>query len=122
VLIVGGLTGSGGNVVVSSAELYNPATGTFTVTGSLTTARFVHTATLLSNGQVLIAGGQATLNGNSLSSAELYNPTTGTFKSTGNMTTARDDHTATLLPNRQVLITGGWGSGSALASAELYSP
>ena len=67
VLIVGGVSPS--NASLASAELYDPATGTFVATGSLTTARTVYTATLLNNGMVLIAGGA---NGSDLASAELY--------------------------------------------------
>jgi len=118
VLVVGGNGSSG---VLSSAELYNPATGTWTATGSLTTARVNHTATLLPSGQVLVAGG----NGSSgvLSSAELYNPTTGTWTATGSLTTARFYHTATLLPNGKVLVAAGSPDGfNITSSAELYNP
>src|SRR5439155_13455781 len=80
-------------------------TSPFTLTGSMADARFLHTATLLSNGMVLIAGGCGT--SGLLASAELYNPATGTFSDTGSMTTARCEHTATLLANGLILITGG---------------
>jgi N-acetylneuraminic acid mutarotase len=116
ILVVGGL-GSGG--ILSSAELYNPTTGTWTPTGSLNTARFNHTATLLPNGQVLVAGGQG--NSSSPTSAELYNPATGLWTATGSLNIARQSHTATLLPNGQVLVAGGAYS-SYLNSAELYNP
>src|SRR5579863_2131687 len=97
-------------------------TETFIPTGSLTTARYRATATLLSNGKVLVAGGlDAT--GSAQASAELYDPAAGTFTATCSMTTARAQHTATLLPNGNVLIAGGAGPTElALQSAELYDP
>ena len=109
--------------VVASAELYNPATGNFTATGSMTGPREFHSATLLNNGQVLIAGGVDN-NLDVLASAELYDPATGTFTATGNMTTSRQYQTATLLNNGQVLIAAGAPDefGDVLASAELYDP
>jgi hypothetical protein len=97
-------------------------TAGFVLTGSLNTARENHTATLLNNGTVLVAGGY---NGSSgvLASAELYNPATGTFTATGSLNTARENHTATLLNNGMVLMAGGYNTSSAtLASAELYNP
>jgi hypothetical protein len=82
-------------------------------------ARYGHTATLLPNGTVLIAGGEGN-NVGYLASAETYDPMAGTFAATGSMAAARCCHAATLLPNGMVLITGGGGGGNALASAELY--
>jgi hypothetical protein len=88
-------------------------------TGSLTTARGDHTATLLPNGKVLVAGGFGGGIGY-LSSAELYDPASGTWTATGSMGTGREDHTATLLPNGKVLVAGGNNSSGSLSSAELY--
>lgn len=121
VLITGGLANPFfTSTVLSSAELYNPISGTFTATGSMTTARWGHTATLLSNGQVLVAGGAQTTGG--MSSAEIYDLSTGTFTPTGDMTTGRVTHTATLLNTGQVLISGGGNLEGVVSSAELYVP
>jgi galactose oxidase-like protein/Kelch motif protein len=91
-------------------------------TGDTSTARFSHTATLLLNGKVLIAGGMER-NGVWLDSAELYDPAKGRFSLIGKMSTRRAGATATLLPNGKVLIAGGNdGSGKSLASAEIYDP
>ena len=92
----------------------------FVLTGSLNTARQQHTATLLNNGMVLIAGG--TGSSAFLASAELYNPGTGTFTLTGSLNSARFAHTATLLNNGMVLIAGGLVSTGSSTSAELYNP
>ena len=114
VLVAGGFGADGHNL--SSAELYDPATGTWTTTGSLAAGRAEQTATLLPNGKVLVAGGA--LNGNELARAELYDPASGTWSATGKLATARSLHTATLLPDGKVLVAGG----SYNASAELYDP
>jgi hypothetical protein len=125
VLIAGGYNGSSdynGSNHLSSAELYDPKSGTFSPTGPLTTAREHHTATLLSDGWVLLAGG-VDASHKDLASAELYDPKTGTFSPTGSMATARVGPTATLLSDGRVLIAGGENlSSNQLASAELYDP
>ena len=90
--------------------------------GRLNTARYLHTATLLPNGMVLVAGG-AGRNVNALASAELYDPASRTWTTTGRVDTARLYHTATLLQNGMVLVVGGTDTNSsASASAELYDP
>jgi hypothetical protein len=98
------------------------STGTFTPTGNMNVPRFSHTATLLTNGKVLIAGG-ISAPGKFLSSAELYDPATGAFTPTGDMTWPQSGHSATLLPDGKVLIVGGIGvSGVSNVTADLYDP
>ena len=115
----------GDDIVLASAELYNPTTTTFTLTGSMATARDDPSATMLADGRVLIAGGSLRAEGsgwNPTASAELYTPSTGKFSRTGDMTTARVGHTASLLPDGRVLIVGGDGPSGPVASSELYDP
>jgi hypothetical protein len=123
VLIAGGDDASFDENGLSSAELYGPVSGIFAATGSMITARANSTATLLSNGMVLVTGGFDQSANGALASAELYNPATSTFTATGSMLTARYYHTATLLSDGNVLITGGYTNTDVpLATAEIYDP
>jgi hypothetical protein len=134
VLITGGF-GPGTSELprLNTAELYDPSIGTFSKTGSMAVPRVLHTATLLNNGKVLVAGGTDSSGGGgaAVPSAELYDPASGTFSFTGSMLTDRAQHTATLLPSGEVLIAGGWNGHRVDAAddppwdplfAELFDP
>jgi hypothetical protein len=125
VLIAGGAAQSAScaGCATASAELFNPATKTFTATGSMSAPRRGHTATLLANGTVLITGGLDDASGAVLGSAEIYNPVTGKFSAAGNMKVARYQHQAALLASGKVLIAGGFdNSDSVTNSAEIFDP
>jgi len=124
VLVVGGYDNANGpsatDHTLSSAEMYDPRTRTWTLTGSLHAARQYHTAMLLRSGQVLVAGGYGR---HTLATAELYDPRTGRWTPTGRMAVARGEDTATLLADGRVLVVGGSADGTrARASAEIYDP
>ncbi len=125
-LVMGGTTVDFNGVTVASAELYDPATETWTITGSMLQGRERFTATLLQNGQVLVAGGDYYdgVNGGILTACELYDPTLGTWSATASMNTLRFGAKAVLLRNRQVLEAGGVTDfiNTPTASAELYTP
>lgn len=111
VLVTGGYSSLG---VTNTAELFNPANGSWTVINPMNVPRMYHTATLLPNGKMLVAGGTPD-NTIDLSSAELYDPASGSWTLTHSMVSPHARHTATLLANGQVLVADGNGS-------ELYDP
>jgi N-acetylneuraminic acid mutarotase len=126
VLVTGGLGVNGNYTSLSSTELYDPKKGRWTVTGSMSVGRTGFTATLLANGQVLVAGG-SDYQIRCYATAELYNPATGQWTLTGSMSQPRCLHGATLLPDGNVLVSGGTislydYSRPTVSGAEIYNP
>ena len=117
---------------IAQAEIYDPVTGTFSPTGSMNIPRsraggyFVPLAPVLSNGKVLIAGGQNQSSGTALNSVELYDPVTGTFSLAGNMSTPHSGPVECLLPDGRGLIFGGRTAAGGFATitpdAEIFTP
>jgi hypothetical protein len=119
-LIAGGV--GEGFQALASAELYDHSTRTFASTGSMITPRYLHSATLLADGRVLIAGGTQDVNhGSSVFTVEIYDPSTGAFTATGNLTSiggevyAIPGNVTTLLPDGRVFV-------AATNNAEIYDP
>jgi len=124
VLVAGGLTYAAGLVPTASMETYDPAAGAFAPAAAMGTPRYAHTATLLQDGSVLLAGG---MGGSALASAERYDPASGAVSPLGSMATPRSNHTAALLtvgPDAgKVLVIGGEdAAGAPLASMEVFDP
>jgi hypothetical protein len=123
VLVVGGVdAGDSGVEIRASAEAWDPAAGTFSPAGALPDGRVNHSATLLSDGRVLIVGGVGNGWAGLPASALLWDPATESFSPTGALESARSGHTATSLPDGSVLIVGGGGEGGVLRSAEIWDP
>ena len=127
VLVVGGYDDSSYPHALPTAELYDPATGMWTLTGNLNIARNRHAATLLPNGKLLVTGGEGNSFPYTLGNGELFDPATGIWTLTGNLITPRQDHTSSLLANGMVLLAAGHGEGTfgntgTTSAAELYDP
>jgi N-acetylneuraminic acid mutarotase len=126
VLVVGGTTFNGAKYVsTATAELYDPATNSWSAAGSLATSRIFHTATLLPSAQLLVAGGYvyAGSGDTAIPTAELYDSASNTWSSVGSLATARGNHAAALLPSGKVLVAGGDSDGIHIfSSAEIYDP
>jgi hypothetical protein len=126
VLVLGTLSCNPGCYSGSTAELYDPVSGAWTLTSQPNTPRFNHIAELLPNGKVLVAGGYLSP-GVLTGSAELYDPATGTWSPTGSLAIPRQFHQSALLPGGKVLVAGGLGMDGqgaflTLSSAEIYDP
>ena len=107
----------------STTEIYDPAVGSWSFAGAMSVGRYYHTATLLADGRVLVAGAyDQDYWGQTTTAAEIYDPALGTWALAGDMRTIRYGNTATLLANGRVLVTGGAAGGIPLASTELYDP
>ena len=124
VLIAGGITDTADctGCATATAELYDTVTQTFTPIGSMHAARTGHSATILTDGKVLIAGGLNDSN-TVLDSTDLYDPVKGTFTVGTKMTVGRSEHTASALADGKVLFAGGFEDTSTISdTAELYDP
>jgi N-acetylneuraminic acid mutarotase len=121
ILVAGGVDGNG--VPTNTAEVYDPTTGHWSLTGFMPLARAGFSLTLMTGGKVLAAGGYGTSPSQAMSTAVLFDPTTGGWSSTGSFLFARRFPSAAALPDGRVLVTGGHDGGTSyLDSTELYNP
>ncbi|MDH5388643.1 MAG: hypothetical protein OEY06_09355 [Gammaproteobacteria bacterium] len=123
-LVTGGRSSMANADILASSEIYDPAADTWTSSGDMRHTRNFHTATALTDGRILIAGGQGT-DGKSVATLELYKPGTNTWSWSGSLVEARDHHTATRLSTGEVIISGGLADNTTLlakTSTERYDP
>jgi hypothetical protein len=121
VLVAGGVDASG--AALNTAEIYDPTTGHWSLTGTMSYARAGFTMTVLPDGRVVAAGGYATSPSQALTTADLFDPTTGGWTATGSLITGRRYQTATSLADGSVMVIGGHGLGADyLASCEIFTP
>ncbi|MFO0547021.1 MAG: hypothetical protein U0271_01470 [Polyangiaceae bacterium] len=111
-----------GNNQSTTCSLYSPSSGVWTVTGSNVLMRSDHTASLLDDGRVLVAGGDLINGGLDPSTSELYDPSAGTWSLAGSMITRVDRHAATVLEDGRVLVTGGYDALGYTTTTQLYRP
>jgi Galactose oxidase, central domain/Kelch motif len=123
VLVTGGCVIDGCGEATDTSEVFDPATGSFSLAATMTTPRSGHSATQLPTGDVLLVGGYAGEGQPPLASAELYEAASGTFVAAGSMAVGRGAHAAALLPDGRVLVTGGWiGSRTFTNTTEIWDP
>ena len=128
VLVIGGygeVSGSFGPL--ASAEIYDPSSVTWSGAGEMSTSRVGYTATVLSDGRVLVAGGASVPGGVPDRATEIYDPSTGSWSRAADTIERRERYTATLLKDGRILIasgagTSGLGGRPPLTSAEVYDP
>ena len=125
VLVAGGFSNDGGGTTTTSAELYDPVTGLWANTGSLTTGRFGHIAALVTGGKVIVAGGETVLFGGLSSTptnAEIYDPASGLWSSAGTLSSQHGGATGGALSDGRAIIVGGYANGLPTAATEVYDP
>jgi hypothetical protein len=120
VLVAGGCAFELCPTPFTSAELFDPSSSRWSSAGDMTNRRFIHSATVLADGRVLVAGGLAGPDA-ALASSELYDPGSGTWSATGVMSGTRECHAAVRLADGRVLAAAGY-SGGFLVSTEIYDP
>lgn len=123
VLAAGGSAAGFNPILQRTAEIYDPATNAWTLTGEMTTPRITHSTTLLMNGKVLVTGGSNDSGGNIIANAELYDPASGQWIAINNMASPRVIHTLTLLPNGKVIAAAGSAAntGAPTLSASAFA-